>query len=158
MQCSPLFLWNMSKNKPSKKPAWSEFVPEDRETCSSQTWVDFLRTTQWYITEDRILQGVDVFFFTLQKWSLVEDTCNCVQDQYSETSMLIQVDTWYVCLYFVVIDSIYRYLMCFLYLKRPHIFFFLKDPIYLQSVIIHSANGGKGEGWLIEEYSVALLC
>jgi hypothetical protein len=23
-------------------------------------------------------------------------------------------------------------------------FFFLKDPIYLQSVIIHSANGGKG--------------
>jgi hypothetical protein len=26
------------------------------------------------------------------------------------------------------------------------IFFFLKDPIYLQSVTIHSANGGKGEG------------
>jgi hypothetical protein len=37
-------------------------------------------------------------------------------------------------------------------------FFFLKDPIYLQSVIIHSANGGKGEGWHVEEYSVALLC
>jgi hypothetical protein len=36
--------------------------------------------------------------------------------------------------------------------------FFLKDPIYLQSVIIHSANGGKGEGWHVEEYSVALLC
>jgi hypothetical protein len=36
--------------------------------------------------------------------------------------------------------------------------FFFKDPIYLQSVIIHSANGGKGEGWLVEEYSVALLC
>jgi hypothetical protein len=35
-------------------------------------------------------------------------------------------------------------------------FFFLKDPIYLQSVIIHSANGGKGEGCLVEEYSVAL--
>jgi hypothetical protein len=35
--------------------------------------------------------------------------------------------------------------------------FFLKDPIYLQSVIIHSANGGKGEGWHVEEYSVALL-
>jgi hypothetical protein len=34
------------------------------------------------------------------------------------------------------------------------IFFFLKDPIYLQSVIIHSANGGKGEGWHVEEYSV----
>jgi hypothetical protein len=37
-------------------------------------------------------------------------------------------------------------------------FFFLKDPIYLQSVITHSANGGKGEGWPVEEYSVALLC
>jgi hypothetical protein len=37
-------------------------------------------------------------------------------------------------------------------------FFFLKDPIYLQSVTIHSANGGKGEGCLVEEYSVALLC
>jgi hypothetical protein len=36
--------------------------------------------------------------------------------------------------------------------------FFLKDPIYLQSVTIHSANGGKGEGWHVEEYSVALLC
>jgi hypothetical protein len=35
-------------------------------------------------------------------------------------------------------------------------FFFLKDPIYLQSVIIHSANGGKCEGWHVEEYSVAL--
>jgi hypothetical protein len=30
--------------------------------------------------------------------------------------------------------------------------------MYLQSVIIHSANGGKGEGCLVEEYSVALLC
>jgi hypothetical protein len=38
------------------------------------------------------------------------------------------------------------------------IFFFLKDPIYLQSVTIHSANGGKGERWHVEEYSVALLC
>jgi hypothetical protein len=28
----------------------------------------------------------------------------------------------------------------------------------LQSVIIHSVNGGKGEGCLVEEYSVALLC
>jgi hypothetical protein len=37
-------------------------------------------------------------------------------------------------------------------------FFWLKDPIYLQSVTIHSANGGKGEGWHVEEYSVALLC
>jgi hypothetical protein len=37
-------------------------------------------------------------------------------------------------------------------------FFFLKDPIYLQSVTIHSENGGKGEGWHVEEYSVALLC
>jgi hypothetical protein len=37
-------------------------------------------------------------------------------------------------------------------------FFFLKDPIYLQSVTIHSANGGKGEGWHVEEYSVELLC
>jgi hypothetical protein len=37
-------------------------------------------------------------------------------------------------------------------------YFFLKDPIYLQSVIIHSANCGKGEGWHVEEYSVALLC
>jgi hypothetical protein len=36
--------------------------------------------------------------------------------------------------------------------------FLLKDPIYLQSVIIHSANGEKGEGWHVEEYSVALLC
>jgi hypothetical protein len=36
--------------------------------------------------------------------------------------------------------------------------FFIRDPIYLQSVIIHSANGGKGEGWHVEEYSVALLC
>jgi hypothetical protein len=25
------------------------------------------------------------------------------------------------------------------------------------SLIIHSANGGKGEGCLVEEYSVALL-
>jgi hypothetical protein len=30
--------------------------------------------------------------------------------------------------------------------------------MYLQSVIIHSANGGTGEGCLVEEYSVALLC
>jgi hypothetical protein len=30
--------------------------------------------------------------------------------------------------------------------------FFLLDPIYLQSVIIHLANGGKGEGCLVEEY------
>jgi hypothetical protein len=37
-------------------------------------------------------------------------------------------------------------------------FYCYKDPIYLQSVIIHSANGGKGEGCLVEEYSVALLC
>jgi hypothetical protein len=42
-------------------------------------------------------------------------------------------------------------------LKLQH-FFFFKDPIYLQSIIIHSANGGKGEGWHVEEYSVALLC
>jgi hypothetical protein len=34
---------------------------------------------------------------------------------------------------------------------------FFKFPIYLQSVIIHSANGGKGEGCLVDEYSVALL-
>jgi hypothetical protein len=33
-----------------------------------------------------------------------------------------------------------------------------KDPIYLQCVTIHAANGGKGEGCLVEEYSVALLC
>jgi hypothetical protein len=33
---------------------------------------------------------------------------------------------------------------------------FKKDPIYLQSVIINSANGWKGEGWHVEEYSVAL--
>jgi hypothetical protein len=38
------------------------------------------------------------------------------------------------------------------------VFFYYKDPIYLQSIIIHSANGGKGEGWHVEEYSVALLC
>jgi hypothetical protein len=36
--------------------------------------------------------------------------------------------------------------------------FLERDPIYLKSVIIHSANGGKGEGWHVEEYSVALLC
>jgi hypothetical protein len=36
-------------------------------------------------------------------------------------------------------------------------YFYYRDPIYLQSVIIHSANGGKGEGCLVEEYSVALL-
>jgi hypothetical protein len=42
--------------------------------------------------------------------------------------------------------------------KCIEISFFLKDPIYLQFVIIHSANGGKGEGWRVEEYSVALLC
>jgi hypothetical protein len=43
--------------------------------------------------------------------------------------------------------------------KFPIFFFFVrKTPIYLQSVIIHSANGGKGEGCLVEEYSVALLC
>jgi hypothetical protein len=44
--------------------------------------------------------------------------------------------------------------------RRSNIFFFFceRDPIYLQSVIIHSANGGKGEGWHVEEYSVALLC
>jgi hypothetical protein len=40
----------------------------------------------------------------------------------------------------------------------PTSYFFIKDPIYLQSVTIHSANGGKGEGWHVEEYSVALLC
>jgi hypothetical protein len=37
-------------------------------------------------------------------------------------------------------------------------FFCSRDPIYLQSVIIHTANGGKGEGWHVEEYSVAPLC
>jgi hypothetical protein len=37
-------------------------------------------------------------------------------------------------------------------------YFFKRDPIYLLSVIIHSPNGGKGEGWHVEEYSVALLC
>jgi hypothetical protein len=36
--------------------------------------------------------------------------------------------------------------------------FFLKFPIYLKSVRIILANGGKGEGCLVEEYSVALLC
>jgi hypothetical protein len=45
-----------------------------------------------------------------------------------------------------------------LHLKDMNLDFFLKDPIYLQSVTIHSANGGKGEGWHVEEYSVALLC
>jgi hypothetical protein len=35
---------------------------------------------------------------------------------------------------------------------------FFRYPIYLQSVMIHSANGGKGKGWHVEEYSVALLC
>jgi hypothetical protein len=40
-----------------------------------------------------------------------------------------------------------------------YIFCCYKDPIYLQSVIIRSANGGKGERWHVEEYSVvALLC
>jgi hypothetical protein len=38
------------------------------------------------------------------------------------------------------------------------VFFGQNDPIYLQSVIINSANGGKGEGCPVEEYSVALLC
>jgi hypothetical protein len=33
-------------------------------------------------------------------------------------------------------------------------FFFFERP----NLIIHSANGGKGEGWHVEEYSVALLC
>jgi hypothetical protein len=42
--------------------------------------------------------------------------------------------------------------------RHLFIIFFLKDPIYLQSVTIHSANGGKGEGWHVEEYSLALLC
>jgi hypothetical protein len=42
--------------------------------------------------------------------------------------------------------------------NRFFVFFYQKDPIYLQSVIIHSANGGKGEGRHVEEYSVALLC
>jgi hypothetical protein len=37
-------------------------------------------------------------------------------------------------------------------------FFREREPIYLQSVTIHSANGGKGEGCLVEEYSVAFLC
>jgi hypothetical protein len=43
-------------------------------------------------------------------------------------------------------------------LKFPGSFFYYRVPIYLQSVIIHSANGGKGEGYLVEEYSAALLC
>jgi hypothetical protein len=37
------------------------------------------------------------------------------------------------------------------YLK--YIFFVRETQFILQSVIIHSANGGKGEGWLVEEYS-----
>jgi hypothetical protein len=42
---------------------------------------------------------------------------------------------------------------------KVRIFFVLhEDPIYLQAVILHSANGGKGEGCLVEECSVALLC
>jgi hypothetical protein len=32
-------------------------------------------------------------------------------------------------------------------------FFLVRDAIYLQSVLIHSANGGKGEGCIVEEYS-----
>jgi hypothetical protein len=36
--------------------------------------------------------------------------------------------------------------------------FLLERPNLLQSVIIHSANGGKGEGCHVEEYSAALLC
>jgi hypothetical protein len=51
--------------------------------------------------------------------------------------------------YFMFITHSPKVLRCFI---------FLKDPIYLQSVTIHSANGGKGEGWHVEEYSVALLC
>jgi hypothetical protein len=46
-----------------------------------------------------------------------------------------------------------------LYYTTTTTFFFIrKTPIYLQSVIIYSANGGKGKGCLVEEYSVALLC
>jgi hypothetical protein len=44
----------------------------------------------------------------------------------------------------------------------PHLVIFVlvvrETPIYLKSVIIHSENGGKGEGCLVEVYSVALLC
>jgi hypothetical protein len=39
-------------------------------------------------------------------------------------------------------------------LLAENLFFCLRHPIYLQSVIIHSPNGGKGEGCLVEEYSV----
>jgi hypothetical protein len=69
--------------------------------------------------------------------------------------------------YCVVLSYTLQYLYSFIYyLANPPLlvswpcvfFFFFKDPIYLQSVTIHSANGGKGEGWHVEEYLVALLC
>jgi hypothetical protein len=56
---SHLFRRNMSrlssrsKNRPSKKPAWSSMLT----TCSSETSVDFQRTTRRYIPEDRTLHN-----------------------------------------------------------------------------------------------------
>jgi hypothetical protein len=67
--------------------------------------------------------------------------------------MLVWLSVVYVHIYVYV--CIYIYIYIWLYLE---LIFFLKDPIYLQSVIIHSAHGGKGEGCPVEEYSVALLC
>jgi hypothetical protein len=46
---------------------------------------------------------------------------------------------------------------CFAF-QEFNFFFVRKTQIYLQYVIIHSANGGNGEGWHVEEYSVSLLC
>jgi hypothetical protein len=51
-----------SKNKTSKKPAWKQVASRSSATlkidaaCSSETSVDFQRTTWCYILEDRILQ------------------------------------------------------------------------------------------------------
>jgi hypothetical protein len=60
---------------------------------------------------------------------------------------------------FVSIYTILIFLLKYLnYEMAVEIIFFVRDPIYFQYVIIHSANGGKGEGWHVEECSVALLC
>jgi hypothetical protein len=51
---SPPSSW--SKNKPSKKPAWKQVALKMQETFSSETLVDFQRTTRRYIPDDRTLQ------------------------------------------------------------------------------------------------------
>jgi hypothetical protein len=55
-------------------------------------------------------------------------------------------DHWTIEAVYFLLHNIYKS-SSYLTENTTHLHFFFLDPIYLQSVTIHSANGGKGEGW-----------